>query len=124
MLPISLSSIFSVNVITYVLPAIICEFDISKYQQGLLLCAIYIGQYDNRLFYSFFGIRNLKNNGSNLLYPGMVAGGFLWGVISDTIGRKKTLIIVLTWTTIFEILSSFSWKYWILFISKVLSGLT
>ncbi|XP_065203990.1 uncharacterized protein LOC135834081 [Planococcus citri] len=42
MLPISLSSVLSVNTIIYALPAFICEFSVSKYHQGLLLCAIYI----------------------------------------------------------------------------------
>lgn len=43
MIPSSVSGIIVVNSVTYILPAIICEFDMPKYQHGLLFSAVYMG---------------------------------------------------------------------------------
>lgn len=55
---------------------------------------------------------------------GMVIGGFVWGVIADCLGRRKTLILILGLTTASEIVSAFTLTYWSLFFSKLCTGFT
>ncbi|KAK7572072.1 hypothetical protein V9T40_014544 [Parthenolecanium corni] len=95
MIPITTSGVFCASSITFILPAIVCEMQISKYKQGFLFSAVYIG---------------------------MVVGGFLWGMIGDVIGRKKVLVILLGLTALMEIISAFTLTYWSLFMVKVISG--
>lgn len=43
MVPIILTSVLCVNMIVYITPSIICEMKITKYEQGLLFSAIFLG---------------------------------------------------------------------------------
>ncbi|XP_065206493.1 synaptic vesicle glycoprotein 2B-like [Planococcus citri] len=95
LLPTALTFVFGVSSMSYVMPAAVCEFEISKYKQGLIYSAIYLG---------------------------MVPSGAIWGAVSDIIGRRKTLVLTCGISGIFELLSGFSINYWFLFGCKFLSG--
>lgn len=100
----------------YAMPAAICEFEITKYHQGLVYSAIYFGRitiirYHTITMVSYFFISS-----------GMIPSGAIWGAMSDTIGRRKTLIVTCGLTGIFELLCGFSMNYWFMFTCKFLSG--
>lgn len=52
----------------------------------------------------------------------MIVSGLFWGYLSDTLGRKKLLIIGTFFGAVFVILSGFSQSYEILLSFKFMGG--
>ena len=60
---------------------------------------------------------------SAILFIGMLIGGYCWGSVGDTLGRRKTLIIAMAVNTIFGIGSSLSQGKATFFAMRFFSGL-
>ena len=60
---------------------------------------------------------------SAILFIGMLIGGYCWGSVGDTLGRRKTLIIAMAVNTIFGIGSSLSQGKSTFFAMRFFSGL-
>lgn len=84
-----------VLIISFALPAISQEWNLSSTQKGLLSTAIFLG---------------------------MVAGAWLWGRLSDIIGRKTSFIATVLITTVFGLLSAIAPSFIWLTALRVLTG--
>jgi len=82
--------------ISFVLPAATCDFDLTSEDKGWL---------------------------SAILFIGMLIGGYCWGSVGDTLGRRKTLIIAMVINAIFGIGSSLCQKKSAFFVMRFFSGL-
>jgi len=82
--------------ISFVLPAATCDLDLTSEDKGWL---------------------------SAILFIGMLIGGYCWGSVGDTLGRRKTLIIAMAVNTIFGIGSSLSQGKATFFAMRFFSGL-
>ena len=81
--------------ISFVLPAATCDLKLTSDNKGWL---------------------------SAVLFIGMLIGGYGWGSIGDTFGRKNTLVIAMAVNTFFGISRSFSQSKNTLIILTLLSG--
>jgi MFS transporter, putative metabolite:H+ symporter len=84
-----------VLLIAFVLPAISQEWSLSNAQKGLLGTAIFLG---------------------------MLAGAWIWGRLSDLIGRKQVFIITILIDTVFGLASAFAPSFAWLVALRVLTG--
>lgn len=84
-----------VLIISFALPAISQEWDLSSAQKGVLSTAIFLG---------------------------MVAGAWLWGRLSDLIGRKTSFIATILITTFFGLFSAIAPSFAWLTAMRVLTG--
>ena len=82
--------------ISFVLPSATCDLDLTSGDKGWLSATTFIG---------------------------MLIGGYIWGSIGDTIGRKKTLMIAMYVNALFGILSSLSQTKGFFFAFRFFSGL-
>lgn len=67
--------------------------------------------------YQIIALTQTKN-----IVAGMIASGVLWGYLSDTLGRKKLMIVGTFFTSMFLILSGFSQSYEMLLSFKFMGG--
>ncbi|KAF5295131.1 hypothetical protein FQA39_LY13282 [Lamprigera yunnana] len=95
MIPASTASMFSVSAMSYVFPVAKCDLDLSLDEKGML---------------------------NSVTYIGMISSGFLWGYLTDAIGRRKLIIYVYVIDAIFMIFCAFSQTYIMLVILKFLEG--
>ncbi|MBI0579489.1 MFS transporter [Neobacillus cucumis] len=84
-------------IMIFISGAIASEFKLSAVQVGTLIGSIYLG---------------------------MIPGAYAWGFISDKLGRKKTMIYSLLLYTLFSVISAFSPNFEVLYISRVLAGIS
>ncbi|MGW8428434.1 MFS transporter [Peribacillus simplex] len=82
-------------IIIFASGAIATEFNLSSVQVGSLIGSIFLG---------------------------MIPGAYLWGAISDKIGRKKTMIYSLLLYTVFSLISVFSVNFEMLYTCRLLAG--
>lgn len=82
--------------ISFVLPAATCDLKLTAEDKGWL---------------------------SAVLFIGMLIGGYGWGSIGDTFGRKNTLVIAMAANTLFGISSSFCQSKAGFFVFRFLSGI-
>ena len=82
--------------ISFVLPSATCDLKLTSPDKGLLTAITFVG---------------------------MLIGGYIWGSLGDTYGRKKTLIVALIVNAIFGIGSSFSQVKGTFIICRFMSGL-
>jgi putative MFS transporter len=57
------------------------------------------------------------------IFLGMIPGSYLWGIVSDKIGRKKTMIYSLVSFGIISLISAFSVNFEMLYTSRLLAGI-
>lgn len=84
-----------VLLISFALPAVVQEWNLSATQSGFLLTAIFVG---------------------------MLAGAWVWGRLSDKLGRKVGFIATIAIDSIFGLLSAFSPSFIWLVILRALTG--
>lgn len=53
----------------------------------------------------------------------MIATGFIWGFLSDTLGRQKLLVIGFGLDAFFNILAGLAQNFTVLLVAKLLDGL-
>jgi len=56
------------------------------------------------------------------LFLGMMVGGYLWGSLADSWGRRKIVIQSLFVNSIFSALSAFAHQFWLIVLLRFLSG--
>lgn len=81
--------------INFVLPVAECDLKLSNSDKGIL---------------------------SAIGYVGVILSSHLWGFLSDTKGRRKTLIASLLIATSLTIISTFANSFWILVLLRFLNG--
>jgi VNT family MFS transporter (synaptic vesicle glycoprotein 2) len=57
-----------------------------------------------------------------IIFLGMMVGGYMWGSLSDMIGRRSCLITSLTFNGVFGLASAFSPSYAVFLLFRFLSG--
>lgn len=53
---------------------------------------------------------------------GWALGGFSWGMVSDTIGRKKAMLLAIACYGVFTLLTSFAHSWWQIVLCRFMSG--
>jgi len=82
--------------VSFIVSSVKDEFDITGFQEGLLTSVIFLG---------------------------MMIGGWLWGSLSDTLGRCRVLSMCLLVNAFFGFVSAFCPEYYSLLVCRFLSGL-
>ena len=57
-----------------------------------------------------------------ITFVGMMIGAIVWGVLSDSMGRRRTLVSALTVNVIFGIVTVFMPTYGTFMVSRLCSG--
>jgi MFS transporter, VNT family, synaptic vesicle glycoprotein 2 len=81
--------------VTFVMPVAECDLQLSMSDKGIL---------------------------SAIGYVGVILSSHLWGFLSDTKGRRQTLIGSLLIASVFTFVSSFVNSFWLLVASRFLNG--
>nr|CAI5835076.1 unnamed protein product [Callosobruchus analis] len=90
------SSIFETTTMSYVFPAAECDLELSLAHKGWL---------------------------NAITYAGMISSAFVWGYLSDTLGRKKLLVVGYLLDALLVTISAFSQNFYVLITTKFLGGL-
>jgi MFS transporter, VNT family, synaptic vesicle glycoprotein 2 len=90
------SDAIEVLCISFVLPSAECDLQMTTEEKGYL---------------------------SSITFVGMLIGGYIWGALSDSTGRKYSLISSLVFNGVSSILAGFAPNYTWLFIFRLLSGI-
>ncbi|XP_024943449.1 synaptic vesicle glycoprotein 2B isoform X2 [Cephus cinctus] len=93
--PAGWASVYNSTVMSYVLPSAECDLELTMFDKGLL---------------------------NSMVFAGMISSSFIWGLTTDTFGRKNTLFYGYLCDGIFNVASIFSRASWILILFKFLSG--
>ena len=59
---------------------------------------------------------------SSVIFVGMLFGSYVWGGLADVIGRRPTMILSLTISVLFGLLSAFSPWFWLFVSFRLFSG--
>ena len=59
---------------------------------------------------------------SAILFVGMMIGGYVWGSLGDTLGRKRVLVNAMLVNTAAGFLSSFSQDFYFFMLFRFISG--
>jgi len=59
---------------------------------------------------------------SSVIFVGMLFGSYIWGGLADVIGRRPTMILSLTISVLFGLLSAFSPWFWLFVGFRLFSG--
>lgn len=90
------TSIIETLSISFVLPASECEMRFSSTQKGVL---------------------------SGVGFAGIIASSYVWGFLSDTVGRRAVIVPSLLLGFLCTVLSSFAPEFWTLIFFRFLHGL-
>ncbi|XP_049815324.1 synaptic vesicle glycoprotein 2A-like [Schistocerca nitens] len=91
----SLAQQLSISAISYILPSAECELQLSPEDKGTLNATGYIG---------------------------MILSAYVWGFLSDTVGRRRLLVFGYLFDGVCNLTGSFAQSYWFLFAFKLLNG--
>ena len=94
-MPCCICSVFDTTTISYVLPSAECDLNLSLVDKGTL---------------------------NAVTYGGMITSAFLWGFMSDVLGRKKLLVYGFFLDAAFNILVAFSQNRLAIMIFKFMGG--
>lgn len=81
--------------ITYAFPVANCDLDLSTKERGII---------------------------GSIGYVGVILSSHLWGYLSDTKGRRKTLVPTLVAAFLMTFLSSFVNNFWLMLVLRFLNG--
>lgn len=122
-MPCCFCSVFSTTTMSLILPSAECDLNLSLVDKGTLNAVTYAGK---RTSSDFNHHRDTNNNaGVILLYSsfvGMISSAFLWGFLSDTLGRKKLLVYGYLLDAFFNVLVAFSQSFLLIMIFKFIGG--
>ncbi|XP_063226463.1 synaptic vesicle glycoprotein 2C-like isoform X2 [Bacillus rossius redtenbacheri] len=76
-----MTNLFDSSVMSYVLPSAVCDLQLSNFDKGVL---------------------------NAITYGGMICSAFMWGFLSDSLGRQRLLVAGFFLDAAFNLLSSFS----------------
>ncbi|XP_049812694.1 synaptic vesicle glycoprotein 2C-like [Schistocerca nitens] len=69
------------------------------------------------------GLTNLDKGGLNAItYAGMITSAFMWGGLSDTLGRQRLLMISLILDGVLAVASAFAVQLWAMFLLRYFVG--
>ncbi|XP_049962073.1 synaptic vesicle glycoprotein 2C-like [Schistocerca serialis cubense] len=95
--PAAMVSVFDTTTMAYILPVAQCDL----------------------------GLTNLDKGGLNAItYAGMITSAFMWGGLSDTLGRQRLLRISLIVDGLLALASAFAVQLWAMFLLRYLVGFT
>lgn len=94
-IPSGWASMLASTTTSYILPVAECDLELSLENKGML---------------------------NGILYLGMVTSGFVWGFLSDTLGRKKLLVFGYLTDAFFVVLAGVSQSYGLLLFAKFMNG--
>lgn len=77
---------------------------------------------DLRLTQTATQINTLSGYINSLFIFGWAIGGFLWGLISDKIGRKTSLLLAIASYGIFTVFTGLSYSWWGIMLCRFMSG--
>jgi len=89
------SDAIEIIAISFLLPSAECDLDLDSNRKGWL---------------------------SGILFIGMLIGGFVWGTLGDTLGRRKVLINAMLVNALAGIASSFAQEFYLFIILRFISG--
>ncbi|XP_049786311.1 synaptic vesicle glycoprotein 2C-like [Schistocerca cancellata] len=93
--PAAMISVFDTTAMAYILPVAQCDL----------------------------GLTNLDKGGLNAItYAGMITSAFMWGGLSDTLGRQRLLMISLILDGVLAVASAFAVQLWAMFLLRYFVG--
>lgn len=104
----------------YILPAAQCDLKLTSYEMGLLNASFNFGQ--NYYFDSFREFYKLQLS-CTLVAAGTAISCLLFGVIADSMGRRKLLIWTLVVDGCAALLSSLSQNFTVIFFFRFINGI-
>ncbi|CAI0437117.1 unnamed protein product [Linum tenue] len=90
-----ISEAMEVMILSFIGPSVKSQWDLSANQETLL---------------------------SVVVFSGMLLGAYMWGVISDKLGRRNGFVVTAFVTSLAGLLSAFAWNYVVLLIARCLVG--
>nr|XP_022910461.1 synaptic vesicle glycoprotein 2B-like [Onthophagus taurus] len=93
--PCGWATVCDATTMSYILPSVYCDLGLNLEQRGML---------------------------NAITYFGMISSAFLWGFLSDTLGRKKLLIIGFALDAFFIIVAGLSQTYEMILAAKYMTG--
>nr|CAD7414189.1 unnamed protein product [Timema cristinae] len=94
-LPGVMANIFDTSAMSYVLPSAVCDLKLDSIDKGVL---------------------------NAITYAGMICSAFLWGFLSDTLGRQKLLVVGFFLDATCGFISSLSQNFGVLVVFRFFSG--
>lgn len=90
-----LACINATSTMSLILPSAECDLSLTNFDKGILNAIIYVG---------------------------MITSAFFWGFFSDTLGRKRLLVIGFALDALFSIIVGLSQNFTVLLVAKLFSG--
>lgn len=117
-----LACINATSTMSLILPSAECDLNLSNFDKGILNAIIYVGKEVEE--FSRFGNSNFGRAEyyRYFLILGMITSAFFWGFFSDTLGRKRLLVIGFALDALFSIIVGLSQNFTILLVAKLFSG--
>ncbi|XP_063226465.1 synaptic vesicle glycoprotein 2B-like isoform X2 [Bacillus rossius redtenbacheri] len=94
-LPGVMTNVFDTSAMSYVLPSAVCDLHLSSLDKGLL---------------------------NSITYAGMISSAFMWGFLSDSLGRQRLLCLGFFLDVTCGVISSFSQNFQVLVVFRFFSG--
>jgi MFS transporter, VNT family, synaptic vesicle glycoprotein 2 len=115
-MPCCFASVFETTAMSLILPSAECDLNLSLVDKGMLNAITYAGK--------FFIAWHITSFNLFFLSPraGMISSAFLWGFLSDVLGRKKLLVYGYLLDAMFNILCAFSQSFLAILVFKFMGG--
>lgn len=104
---------FETTAIAYVVPVAQCDLNLNLEDKGYLISATYLGI----IFETQFLPQRIL-----ILISGMVLSAMVWGFLSDTLGRRRVIILGLFLNGIFVTMGGLAQSFGVLIFAKFMGG--
>ncbi|XP_066993974.1 synaptic vesicle glycoprotein 2C isoform X2 [Anabrus simplex] len=94
-LPSAMVSVFDTTTMAYILPAAHCDLELTNFDKGTL---------------------------NAITYAGMISSAFMWGFLSDTMGRQKLLVVGFLLDGLCSFASSMAQTLWLMLLLRYMVG--